>query len=78
LPGAPFPSPLLFLREARFFTGELFFDLFGLLPIARGQQVVELFLQKDLPLGGLALINAVDLGEPRLLFGRERGSGVGV
>ena len=53
-------------------------DLVGLIGIALGEGLVELLLQEDFPFGGLALVNAIKLGEPGLLFGGERLTGGGI
>lgn len=66
-PDAFFLFFTLFL-ETRAFADDLLFDLLHFLALLRGVRVVELLLQKDLPLRQFSLVNTVDFGEPILLL----------
>ena len=55
---------LALLLEPGLLAGDLFADLIGLIEVPGREHLAQLLLEEDLPLGELALVDAVDLGQP--------------
>jgi len=66
---------LAFLLEPGLLVGHLLPDLVGVVELLRAERGVELLLEEDLPLRGLALVDAVDLRKASLLLRAQRCGG---
>src|SRR5690606_10137817 len=61
-----------FVLDSPALAGQLLLDLFRLVEVLGGECLVELLLQEDLALGEFPFVDAVNVGEPRLLFVGQR------